>query len=190
MKALFIASCFILMAVFKVFAQTSTNSQIVDDVFIPSDEDRDKLKEINDKFILKMQECSVPTTSAREGKQRVLEVKRVHFQRDSSMRQLFGPKNYALYKSQTEVSKAKDDSVKSICQKKVKGYSRKLKLNQQQETELQVLFLDYQEQKKKAVLLAENIADAKAKIADLKNAYFEKVKGILPVDKFEALKKL
>ena len=116
---------------------------------------------------------------------------KIRTDRDSSILQLLGKENCEAYYEQIDRSKVKEEALNTKNQKKYDSFKQKLKLNNQQAQELEKLFLEYQAQKRQVALTSmQNTELGKEKILELKRTYLNKVKALIPSDKFEAFKNL
>ncbi len=190
----FILISFIILTTTKVSlaqqAEKAKPSYIFEGVFLPPDSVAQSLRLIHKSYMLNMQ-TQMQSAKDENPALRRQKLLKIRTDRDSSILQLLGKENCEAYYEQIDRSKVKEEALNTKNQKKYDSFKQKLKLNNQQAQELEKLFLEYQAQKRQVALTSmQNTELGKEKILELKRTYLNKVKALIPSDKFEAFKNL
>jgi len=171
----------------RISAQTSKpdSLNIIEGVYVPTTEQKNQISQLNLEFARKIHEFQQANPDEANKGKRKKEALKLNQQREMALKQALGEGNYLLYQK-NRLSKAYNDTLKQNQLKKVEKIKRELGLSAEQVTQLYSLKTSFERQKR---MIGQTPAigqeEAREKIVALKKVYLEKIKLLLPVEKYE-----
>jgi hypothetical protein len=167
----------------------SPKAEMVEGIFIPSDAQLQKIKEIERSSYAKLRSVDSVYGPGAATKERAEKVAAIKARRENAITQVLGSENYVLYKRQTSFSQHINDSLSNKQKQRMLAMSSRLNLTTAETDSLTKLLTNFEYEKKLVFLTPNTSAEIKKKrILEVKEQYWQRIKALISDDRFKKFK--